>query len=152
VAGAKMTREIMRRLKFGNPDITYVVHLVRNHMFFYQSRWTDASVRRFIRKIGQDNIEDLFFLREADKRGSGKPGKISEGLTELRRRIKAMIAGEGSPDKLNLALDGREVMEVLGIPEGVAVGRALEFLMEKVLDDASINTPEQLRALLKEFQ
>jgi hypothetical protein len=63
-----------------------------------------------------------------------------------------MIAGEGSPDKLNLALDGREVMEVLGIPEGVAVGRALEFLMEKVLDDASINTPEQLRALLKEFQ
>ncbi|MCA9374988.1 HD domain-containing protein, partial [Candidatus Dojkabacteria bacterium] len=96
VEGAKMTRQIMKRLKFSNQDVERVVILVKNHMFYYphidentpeeearkieEHRWTDAAVRRFISRVGEENIDDLFALRIADAsanpKSSFKPEEI----------------------------------------------------------------------------
>lgn len=66
VMGEKISQAILRRLKFSNDTVQNVSHLVREHMFFYESAWSDAAVRRFIRRVGVENIDDLFGLRLAD--------------------------------------------------------------------------------------
>ena len=69
--GEAKAKRILRRWKFPKDDVERVAHLVRNHMFWYQDEWTDSAVRRFIRKVGLDNIPTLFMLRRADNIGSG---------------------------------------------------------------------------------
>ncbi len=72
VVGAAITKKIMRRLKYSNSDIDFVTLLIRHHMFYYQSDWTDGAVRRFMRSVGIPNIRALLKLREADRIGSGR--------------------------------------------------------------------------------
>ena len=72
IAGAKMAREIMVRLKFSNAQIDAVCHLIKEHMFNYESSWSDAAVRRFVQRVGAQNIDALFDLRLADIYGMHK--------------------------------------------------------------------------------
>ncbi len=69
--GAELAEAVMRRLRFANAEIDRVVRLVREHMFGYTPEWTDAAVRRFIRRVGPSALDDLFALREADAAASG---------------------------------------------------------------------------------
>ncbi len=81
VVGSRMTRKIMTRLKFSNEDIQRVVNLVNNHMFHYTDEWTDGAVRRFMRKVGMENLEELFLLRRADREGNGMRGGLPAPIT-----------------------------------------------------------------------
>lgn len=100
VAGEKMSQEILRRLKFSNDTIQNVSHLVREHMFFYESAWSDAAVRRFVRRVGAENIDDLFDLRLADIYGmKDRASKDSAEIQPCDKRDE--IFDENSPcDKL----------------------------------------------------
>ena len=69
--GEAKARAILRRWKLDKETISEVAHLIRNHMFWYQTEWSASAVRRFIRKIGLENIPALFALRRADNIGSG---------------------------------------------------------------------------------
>ncbi|MCR5400089.1 MAG: HD domain-containing protein, partial [Treponema sp.] len=69
---SEITRKILFRLKFPNSIIDNVCHLIENHMFFYESNWTDAAVRRFLVRTGYENLNDLFDLRLADVYGMHK--------------------------------------------------------------------------------
>ncbi len=101
VAGEKMSQEILRRLKFSNDTVQKVSRLVREHMFFYESAWSDAAVRRFIRRVGIENIGDLFDLRLADV--YGMKNRASENSAEIQTCDKRdAISDENSPcDKLS---------------------------------------------------
>ena len=80
----------MKRLKFSNDDIEEVSNLIKNHMFNYTSEWTDSAVRRFINRVGIENIEDLFQLRIADMKAMEREVD-SVYLKELRQRIDKVI-------------------------------------------------------------
>ena len=119
-------------------------------MFDYQPEWSDAAVRRFIRRVGRENIDDLFALRVADKQGSGLPSEQLDSLAAFSKRIQEQLSREaGAFAVADLAITGGTVMQVLGIRPGPAVGQALEQLLEAVIEDPSRNTPEGLRALLE---
>ena len=146
--GAEMADAICRRWKLSNADRDKVVGLVAQHMFFYTPDWTDGTVRRFVRKVGPDQLGALFALREGDIRGRGK-GEDPEGeLGELRRRIGAVAAADAAMKVGDLAIDGRDVMRILGRGPGREIGTLLAQLLERVLDDPRLNTPEELERLL----
>ncbi len=149
--GALMTREILDRLRFPHAERDRVSHLVAQHMFFYTPEWTDAAVRRFIRRVGRENLEDLFLLREADTLAHGT-GLASDGpLGEFRARIDGVLGVETALDVTDLRVDGGDVMEAMGIPPGPEVGRALDALLERVLEEPGLNTREDLLRILGEM-
>jgi len=147
--GADMADDICRRLKLANAERERVVGIVKNHMFFYASDWTDGGVRRFVRRVGgTEALADLFALRKGDVAGRGF-GEDPEGeLGELRKRIDSVAAEDAALKVTDLAINGGDVMRILRIPPSREVGMILERLLERVIDDPSLNEPAKLEALL----
>jgi len=136
--GAETARAFLERLHYPRVVIDRVVRLVRQHMFTYEPGWSDAAVRRFIGKIGREHLEELFELREADNVGSGLAAE-AEGLAELRARVAEQLAAEVAIDRGDLAIDGSDLMEELGIEPGPRIGAILSELLERVLADPAFN-------------
>jgi tRNA nucleotidyltransferase (CCA-adding enzyme) len=137
-AGAELAREFLDRIRAPRADADRVVHLVRNHMFTYDPTWGDAGVRRFIRRIGRQDLDSLFALREADNVGSGLEPE-AHGLAELRARVAGLLEGPVVLERGDLVLDGDDLMAALGVPPGPALGRLLDELLEQAIADPSVN-------------
>lgn len=147
--GEFKARQILRRWKFDRETVAEVTHLIRNHMFWYETHWTDSAVRRFIRKIGLDYIPALFALRRADNIGSGARSPRMYALEALWQRVQGEIAAANAFSLRDLVIDGNDIMRELGIPPGPEVGRILNVLFERVLDEPSLNTRERLVELAR---
>lgn len=150
VVGAEMADQILRRLKLSTRDREAVVNLVRNHMFWYTPEWTDGTVRRFISRVGKEAIPDLFALRAGDVHARGRGEDPGTEIDELKRRVDRELAQASALKVSDLALGGADVMRILGCRPGPIVGEVLRRLLERVLDDAELNTYERLEALVPE--
>ena len=148
--GAGRAAELLDRLRFPHAFRDRVVHLVREHMFDYRSEWSDAAVRRWLRRVGEDAVADLFDLRIADALGKQDDPAFPGGLEALRARIERLQQESHALSVRDLVVDGGDVMRVLGVPPGPEVGHALEALLEEVLDDPSRNTRAYLLERLQE--
>ncbi|MBI2096862.1 MAG: HD domain-containing protein [Candidatus Sungbacteria bacterium] len=145
VVGAKMTRIILGRLKFSSKLIDHVTHLVRYHLFYYNvGEVTEAGIRRFIRRVGEENIEDLLKVREADRIGSGVPKAFPYKLRHLKFMIEKVRRDPTTPKML--AVKGDDVMKILDVPPGPKIGWILNILLEEVLDDPAHNTKQNLES------
>jgi poly(A) polymerase/tRNA nucleotidyltransferase (CCA-adding enzyme) len=115
-------------------------------MFNYTEEWSDAAVRRLASRVGEEYLDALIALRRADQAGMcpGNAERYPAGLARFAERVHAVLAGDRALTVRELAVDGRQVMERLGIGPGPAVGRVLALLLETVLDDPSQNTPGRL--------
>jgi hypothetical protein len=118
-------------------------------MFRYEPSWGDAAIRRFLAKVGPDAVEDLFALREADNEGSGVP-RDAEDLAELRARVGAELASGPILDRSALAIDGTDLMSELGLPAGPALGRILNALFERVVEEPGLNDRPTLLRLARD--
>ena len=127
VVGAEMARRFLSDLHAPRALQERVAHLVRNHMFAYQANWTDAAVRRFIRKVGPGSIDDLLALRAADNVGSGLPAE-SGLLPELAERVRGELAAQSVLSRKQLA-DRRQR------PAGRAGHSARAARSARILDD-----------------
>ncbi|MCL2804493.1 MAG: CCA tRNA nucleotidyltransferase [Treponema sp.] len=140
---SSMCREIMNRLRYSNAEIDKVCHLIKEHMFFYTEDWTDAAVRRFIARIGEEHLKDIYLLRFCDVYGfSGKPPD-SRFLMDLISRVEKTLA-QGRAFTLKDLAAGGDDLKTLGIPAGKIMGNILKELLETVLDDPQQNTREKL--------
>ena len=152
----KITRSIMTRLKFSNEMIDNVCHLVKEHMFHYESNWSAAAVRRFIIRAKPECLEDLYDLRLADMFGMHNEKvelRYSESvklLLELKDRIEAELQKNNALTLKSLAVNGRDLMAA-GIPSGKELGRILNELLECVLEDPSMNEREKLLEVAKKI-
>jgi tRNA nucleotidyltransferase (CCA-adding enzyme) len=150
--GADMADAIARRLKLANADRERIVAMVKNHMFFYMPEWTDGTIRRFVRRVGgQAGLDDLFALREGDVRGRGFGEDPDVEIGELRRRIADVANADAALRVTDLAINGGDVMRIVGAPPGKKIGVVLERLLDRVLDDPSLNERERLEAMLPEI-
>lgn len=145
--GAALAASAMRRLRFGAAEVARVEGLVRNHMFGYERAWTDAAVRRFMRRVGTDALDDLLALRRADDAASGADPDAAAMLDELRHRTDAERAAPGVGRAL--AVDGHAIGRALDIAPGPEIGRVLDRLTEAVLDDPRLNEPDRLLAMAR---
>ncbi|HEX5265215.1 MAG TPA: CCA tRNA nucleotidyltransferase [Acidimicrobiales bacterium] len=150
VVGARMTRDRMRALRYPGEDVETVATLVELHLRFHTYRlgWTDRAVRRYVRDAGP-LLERLNELTRADctTRNEAKARALARRMDELERRTAELRAQE-ELDSIRPDLDGRQVMELLGLPPGPVVGRALGFLLEARLDEGPLGEEEATRRLL----
>lgn len=149
VTGARIADVICERLKFPKVDKDRIVNLIRWHMFGVNENQTDSAIRRFIRKIGVENVKDMLDLRIADRLGSGRPAD-SWRLNLFRKKIEEQL----KPAKFSindLVIDGNDVMKELNIKPGPKIGEILQKLFEEVDEDQSKNTKEYLLKKIREL-
>ena len=138
LVGAQMSRDFLAELHAPRVLQERVAHLVGNHMFAYEPNWSDAAVRRFIRKVGPGCVDDLLALRAADNEGSGRPADAGH-LAELASRVAAQLAAHAVLGRHQLAVDGNDLMSELSLPEGRELGRLLDELTERVVAEPALN-------------
>jgi poly(A) polymerase len=144
VVGARMTEERMRALKYPNDVVDAVVKLVYLHLRIhtYAMGWTDKAVRRYVRDAG-DLLDELNHLQRCDctTRNKNRARVLARRMDELEDRI-AVLREQEELDSIRPPLDGRRVMEYLGVPPGRVIGEALDFLLEARLDEGPIDEPD----------
>jgi len=150
VLGARKTKNILTRLKFGKKDIEKITKLVRYHLFYYNTDEVgEASVRRLVKNVGCENIEELLQVRKADRIGSGVPKAEPYKLRHLRYIIEKV-----SKDPISakmIAISGNDIMNALKIKAGPKIGNVLNILLADVLDDPRLNKKEILFDKIKEI-
>jgi poly(A) polymerase len=151
--GARMTRKRLEALRYSNDDIEAITELVALHLRFhtYQMGWTDSAVRRYVRDAGP-LLAELNVLTRCDctTRNERKAATLSRRMDELEVRI-AELAEREELASLRPELDGKQVMEHLGVGPGPVVGKALAFLLEIRLDEGLIGE-EAARKRLDQWQ
>ncbi len=149
VAGARIAREIADRLHFSKKDREKIVTLIRWHMFTIDENITDSAVRRFIRRVGLENVSDMIDLRIGDRLGSGTQTAESWRLKKFKERIEKQLH---PPFSINdLAIDGNDIMSELKIKPGPKVGEILRKLFEEVDENLKLNTKEYLMKRIREL-
>jgi tRNA nucleotidyltransferase (CCA-adding enzyme) len=149
VRSAEIAEAILDRLRYSREFVAVCRHMVREHMYRYESSWKEATVRRFMRRIGDPFIDDLLALREADCRSRDLEEELAK-LAELRSRIDAERRARATLTVHDLALSGSDIMREMRWAPGPAVGAALEYLLDCVTETPELNTQERLLELLKE--
>ncbi len=151
--GAEMAHDILKRLKFSKADENRICHLIKNHMFHYTEDWSNGAVRRFIARVGLENLSDLFKLRFADRAGAmgDKTFACTPEDIALSSRVDAIVKETPALKLGDLAVDGQMLLKEAGIPKGPKMGQVLNYLLEAVMDDPAMNTKEALLNLGKNF-
>ncbi|KKQ67378.1 MAG: Polynucleotide adenylyltransferase/metal dependent phosphohydrolase [Candidatus Daviesbacteria bacterium GW2011_GWA2_38_24] len=149
VVGGKIALKICQRLRLSKKDTDRVVKLVRFHLFTVDEKQTDSAIRRFIKNVGLENLDDMFALREADRLGGGTEKPTSWRLEKFKERIKEVLHKPFSIT--DLKVNGEDVMETLNIPPGRKVGEVLESLLQEVQEDQSKNNREYLLERIKQL-
>ena len=140
IKSAQMARVVMRRLKCSNQLTDTVCNLIENHMVKYRDNWTDGAVKRFIKRVGKDNINELFELQWCDQIASEGKSKVEE-YDPFIRRIKEL---ENQPMSVkDLAVSGDDLAQA-GIPKSKVMGEILDELLEMVIDYPTLNEKETL--------
>ncbi|MCH5238770.1 MAG: HD domain-containing protein [Muribaculaceae bacterium] len=136
--GEKMVPQIFRAMKMPmNEKMKYVAKLVGLHMrpqSVGEEGVTDSGVRRLITDAGED-LDDLMILAESDIT-SKNPAKVKtqlEGFRKLRERISQVNDADALRNWKN-PINGKEIMERLGVPEGPEVARLKEIVKEAILE------------------
>jgi tRNA nucleotidyltransferase (CCA-adding enzyme) len=143
--GADMADRWLRDYRFSNDERELVVGLIRHHLICYSNEWTDAAVRRFIKRVGPENVDPLLRLGHADALGKGR--NVEEelaALSELRTRVDETLAAGTALTTRDLAIDGNDVIQLLDGEAGPRVGQILRTLLDEVLEDPSLNTRDKL--------
>lgn len=150
IVGSRIAREIADRLRFSKKEREKVVTLVRWHMFTVDEHITDSAVRRFIRRIGVENVKDMMDLRVGDRLGGGTQTAESWRLKLFKKRVEEQLAP--APFSINdLAIDGNDIMKELNLKPGRHIGDMLQILFEEVDEDLTKNTKEYLLKRLHEI-
>lgn len=148
--GEKITRKVMRRLKFDNDTTDKVTKLVLYHD--YDIAPTEAGVRRAINRMGEDIFSMIFTVRRADIAAQSdymREEKLAK-VAYIEKLYQEVLARRDAVTLKDLAISGNDLIAG-GMPPGRQIGVTLSALLERVLEDPSLNTREILLKLYKEL-
>jgi poly(A) polymerase len=145
LVGSKLAKKRLRALRFDNDTIAAVSRLIELHLRFFgytEGAWTDAAVRRYVRDAG-DQLERLHELTRSDvtTRNRRKADRLGFAYDDLEARI-AVLAEQEELDSMRPDLSGDDIMRILDIPPGRAVGEAYRFLLEARMDEGPLGPDE----------
>jgi len=146
----KMARSILVRLRWPNALTDSVCHLIKEHMFHYTDDWGDAAVRRFIARVGEESLANVYRLRRADAYAAAAVEPRPDFLLPLSDRVEKVLEEKQAFSLKDLAVNGRDLIDI-GIQPGKTIGIILGELLETVLDDPAQNTRETLLAIAKQI-
>lgn len=146
VVGTIQAKKIADRLRLSNEQKTKFVRLIEFHQFTVQEDQTDKAVRRFIRDVGKEYVQDMLDLRTADRVGSGST-PTSWRFDLFKKRI---IEVQKEPFTVkDLKVDGVDVMKIKKIKPSREVGDILDALFERVINGELKNERETLLEALQ---
>jgi tRNA nucleotidyltransferase (CCA-adding enzyme) len=144
IESARMASEIMRKLRFDKTMTNTAVLLIENHMFHYGSISPISDARRLVSKVGWDNIYNLIELRKADRIASGFDDSMGPGLKKLVRDLDAIRIENSDYRIKDLTITGEDLIQTLNTPEGPFIGKILNCLLEKVIEEPELNKRDTL--------
>lgn len=151
IVGAHMAEKLLKRLHFSNDMIKHVVHLIRQHMFYYDvGKVTEAGMRRLLKRVGPEYFEDLIKLRIAERKGSGVPKAEPYRLRHLQ--FLAEKVSQQAISTSQLAINGNDLMKELGLKPGPQIGGILGALLADVIDHPTHNSRDYLLSKAQELQ
>lgn len=149
VVSTKIARDVAHRLRLSNKQSDLLTTLVRWHQFSVDERQTDSALRRFIRRVGKENLEHILALRIGDRLGGGAT-ETSWRLELYKKRLEEV---QKLPFTVaDLFVDGHDVMKLYDVPPGPVIGKALDALFSEVEAGTLPNEREALLARMKELQ
>lgn len=145
--GAELADRILLRLRFSNADRNCILRLVQNHVIVYDGSWTDAAVRRWLRRVGPDAVESIVALSRADILAKGRDvSQELSALDALQRHVERVLAAKVALSVRDLAIDGHDLIQELGLSPGPQIGELLRGLLELVLENPALNQRDTLLA------
>lgn len=149
--GGEIAEGIMRRLRFDSTVVKRVRTMVQNHMRPHGlSGAGPNALRRFVRDVGEELVDSVLNLAEADQLGNLPPTNSIPGLREKMEKLRENVKETEKP-----VLDGREVQRILNIRPGRLVGEVLTFLSDKAFEMSNRGRKLDKRTardlILKEF-
>ncbi len=151
VVGARMARERLKALRYPQVEIDEVARLVELHLRFhtYKMGWTDSAVRRYAHDAGPLLARLNEFTRcDCTTRNPRRAAELAARMDDLESRL-AELREKEELAALRPELDGREVMDLLGLEPSPSVGQAMAFLMEIRLNEGLIGKEEVQKRLLE---
>jgi poly(A) polymerase len=140
VVGARMAKDRLLALRYSSEIVDDVTQLVYLHLRFhtYRMGWSDSAVRRYVHDAGP-LLDELNELTRCDctTRNARKAQALSNRMDELEARIAALQEQE-ELRKIRPDLDGKEVMQFLGVTPGPLVGEAKKYLLELRLEEGPL--------------
>jgi putative nucleotidyltransferase with HDIG domain len=150
-ASVELTKQIMTRLRFSNDMIARVTNLIGNHMFEYKRELTEKALRRLVKRVGPDSIDDLIELRRADDLAHGYGRGFEADLDAFKARIDSLLNQSPPLSVSDLAVNGDDVMTLLGMRPGPEVGEILDRLVALVIEKPELNQKDTLLEFLKDM-
>ncbi len=150
IVGGRIVLDIAKRFNLSKKQTDKLYRLVRWHLFTVSEDQTDSAIRRFIKNVGLENIEDMMAVRVGDRLGGGTQKAISWRMEEFQQRIKEVLKKPFSIS--DLKVNGNDVMEVLNIKPEPKVGEILNKLFKEVLEDSYKNNREYLLERIRFFK
>lgn len=148
VVGMRIAKRIVERLRLSKKQSEKVLTLVRWHQFTVDERQTDSAVRRFIRRVGKENLEDMLALRIGDRLGGGAL-ETSWRLELFKKRLEEVQLQPFSIK--DLKVNGFDVMQTLNVKPGPIIGQTLEALFQEVEEGTLVNERDVLLEKIKEI-
>jgi tRNA nucleotidyltransferase (CCA-adding enzyme) len=143
--GAEMVEPLLSRLRFSNDERVRIVGLVRHHLVCYDESWSDAAVRRWIKRVSPELLEDLYALNRADVLGKGRDASDDVARLEaLKARVASMMAQGVAMTVRELRVNGNDLMKALGNAPGPWLGRVLALLLDEVIENPELNDRDYL--------
>ncbi|HEX6694878.1 MAG TPA: CCA tRNA nucleotidyltransferase [Longimicrobiales bacterium] len=154
--GQRKAEEVLRRLKASNSDIEHVSRLVGLQSALFPPDAPDAGVRRWLTHVPAELRHDLFRLRIALWRAAQIDGAVDadafatgvRDLTERWQHVRKVLRAAPPLSINDLAVDGGD-LKGLGMPPGPRYGEILRDLLDRVLEDPSLNERETLVAIVR---
>ncbi len=149
--GAKIVDRIMNRMKYPRKIIEKTVLLVKNHMFYYNvDEVGEAGVRKVIRKVGLENINDLIDVRIADRLGSGVPKAVPYRLRHFKYMVEKVSKDPISVKQLKL--NGDIMITEMNFKPSREIGAILDVLLAEVIEKPELNEKEGLMKRVEELR
>ncbi len=149
VVGARIAKQIADRLRLSKKQTEKLITLVRWHQFTVDERQTDSALRRFIRRVSKENLDDMLALRIGDRLGGGAL-ETSWRLELFKKRLQEVQKLPFTVADLNI--DGHDVMKELNCKPGPMVGKILDQLFSEVESGTLQNNREELLRRMGELK
>ncbi|MGC9327459.1 MAG: HD domain-containing protein, partial [Candidatus Hinthialibacter sp.] len=146
-----MARRIMRRLRFSNKEIERASNIIENHMYNLKHGLSKGAIRRFIRKLGRENVEGFLRMRMADRKGNRLNNDgYEKGIFHFLRTVRQIDRDEDALTVQKLQISGYDLIQ-MGLRPGPVFSLILNHLLEEVLDDSSRNNRDWLLQRAREY-
>lgn len=152
IESARMAKSILTKLAFDNNTINNVCSIITEHLVLNISHMpTDGEIKRLINRVGKQNINLLYDLQRADINSLWDPVPYLRKVDFMDERTKFILDNKEPLTIKDLNITGTFLMSKLNLKPGKIIGEILNFLLEKVLDDSSLNIETTLLELSKNY-